>query len=186
MEMPPDPRPKAREPYTADEVRRIIDVCDTFGKADYERRRARAMVLLMRFYDLRISDVATLQRSRVRTDEIFLHALKNGAQIWLPLYREVELTLEAVPEPNGAPADCPSIFWNGSGIVRNHVDSVGATLRAVFRKSGVQGAHPHRFRYTRATEILVKGGTTEDAANILGDSPHIIQKHYEMVSRLPA
>ena len=36
----------------------------------------------------------------------------------------------------------------------------------------------HRFRHTLATEILIKGGTIEDAANILGDSPATIRKHY--------
>ena len=33
-------------------------------------------------------------------------------------------------------------------------------------------------RHTLATEILVSGGTIEDAANILGDTPEIIHKHY--------
>jgi hypothetical protein len=46
------------------------------------------------------------------------------------------------------------------------------------RKSGVPQATSHRFRHTLATEILVKGGSIEDAANILGDSPAIIRKHY--------
>lgn len=36
----------------------------------------------------------------------------------------------------------------------------------------------HRFRHTLTTEILVNGGSMEDAANILGDSPEIIRKHY--------
>ena len=43
------------------------------------------MVLLMRFYGLRVSDVATLRKDRVRNDHLFLHAVKNGAVIWLPL-----------------------------------------------------------------------------------------------------
>jgi hypothetical protein len=33
-------------------------------------------------------------------------------------------------------------------------------------------------RHTLATEVLVNGGSIEDAANILGDSPAIIRKHY--------
>jgi hypothetical protein len=64
------------------------------------------------------------------------------------------------------------------GSTRNHIEDVAKTLRAVFRKSGVEGATSHRFRHTLTTEILVKGGTIEDAANILGDSPAIIRKHY--------
>jgi hypothetical protein len=42
----------------------------------------------------------------------------------------------------------------------------------------VQGARAHRFRHTLATEILSNGGTVQDAADILGNSRRIIEKHY--------
>jgi integrase/recombinase XerD len=183
VEMPRDPKPHERKPFGETEKAAILAACDTFGRADYERRRARAMILLLSTYGLRLSDVATLEKNRVKDGMIFLHALKNGAAIRLPLFPAVEFSLNAVPTPNGAPTDCPYFFWNGSGVVSNHFDSVGATLRAVFKKSGVEGAHAHRFRYSIATEILVKGGTLEDAANILGDSPAIVRKHYAKWSR---
>src|SRR5208283_5440087 len=49
----------------------------------------------------------------------------------------------------------------------------------MFRASGVRDAHAHRFRcHTLATEIFIKGGTIEDCANILDDSPEIFRKHY--------
>ena len=102
MKMPNDPKPKERVPYTTQEVTRIIAACDSFGRHAYERLRARAMVLLLRFYGLRISDVATLERGRVKHGQIFLHALKNGAAIWLPLYPEIAMALECV-RYRGAP-----------------------------------------------------------------------------------
>jgi integrase len=42
----------------------------------------------------------------------------------------------------------------------------------------VPRAHAHRFRHTLATEILENGGSIEDAAEVLGNSPNIIRKHY--------
>jgi site-specific recombinase XerD len=178
MDMPSNPKPRPREPYTVEEIGRIVSACDTFGKAHYERLRARAMILLMRYYGLRVSDVATLRRDRVRATEIFLHALKNGASIWLPLYPDVKFALEAVPPTMGAPDGCPYVFWTGLGDRDGHIRTVIGTLHAVFKKSGVEGASAHRFRHTLATEVLVKGGSIEDAANVLGDSPNIIRKHY--------
>jgi site-specific recombinase XerD len=177
MEMPGDPKSAPREPYTAEEVARILAACETFGKGPYERARARAAILLMRYYGLRVSDVATLERARVRGGQIFLHALKNGAPLWLPLYQEVEFALACLPAPKGA-ADARYFFWSGEGSRENQINTVGRTLQAVFAKSGVSGAHAHRFRHTLSTEILVSGGSIEDAANILGDSPAIIRKHY--------
>jgi len=52
------------------------------------------------------------------------------------------------------------------------------TLSAVFKRSEVRGAHAHRFRHTLATDLLVKGATGQDVADILGISPHIVRKHY--------
>ena len=48
-------------PYTKSEIIAIIGACDQIGRTSYERRRARAMTLLMRYAGLRISDVVTLQ-----------------------------------------------------------------------------------------------------------------------------
>ena len=178
MDMPSDPKPKPREPYTSEEVTRIIAACQTFGKGAYERLRAHAMILLMRRYGLRVSDVATLRRDRLRGDRIFLHAMKNGAALWLPLWDDVKRALEILPVPQGAPADCKYFFWTGLGDRDGTIKTVDRTLQAVFRKSGVKNATSHRFRHTLATEVLVNGGSIEDAANILGDSPEIIRKHY--------
>jgi site-specific recombinase XerD len=52
------------------------------------------------------------------------------------------------------------------------------TLSAVFVKSEVQGAHAHRFRHTLATELLGQGSTSEDVADMLGNSAAIVRKHY--------
>src|SRR5260370_11117650 len=114
MKMAPDPNPKPRQRYTQAEIIRSLAACDTFGKYSYERLRARAMILLMRFYGLRVSDVATLKRDRIRDGQIFLHALKNGAPIWLPLYPEVMQSLECLPFPQGTEADCPYFFCSGA------------------------------------------------------------------------
>lgn len=183
MEMPKDPQPKPREPYTQAEIIAIFAACDSFGKGAYERSRAKAMILLMRYYGLRVSDVATLERARVSETEIRLYTQKNGKPVAHELYPVVREALDALPLPKGASVDCPYFFWTGQGDRHGHIKTVDRTLQAVFRKSGVKGAIAHRFRHTLATEILVNGGTTEDAANVLGDSPAIISKHYAKVSK---
>ena len=51
-------------------------------------------------------------------------------------------------------------------------------MDAVFERSGVTRAHCHRFRHTLASEHLGKGGTLEEVAAILGDSPATIRRYY--------
>ena len=51
-------------------------------------------------------------------------------------------------------------------------------LCAVFAEAGVKNAHAHRFRHTRATELLARGATMDDVAALLGNSVRICEKHY--------
>src|SRR5271163_1415677 len=55
---------------------------------------------------------------------------------------------------------------------------VDRSLRCVFKASGVPRAHAHRFRHTLVTELLGQGASFEDVADILGNSPAIVRKHY--------
>ncbi len=184
MDMPKGPKPKPRLPYTNEEIAKILAACDTFGHAQYERSRARALILLMRWFGLRVSDAATFERDRIRDDQVFINAMKNVHPLWLPLseYPDVQFALDVLPAPLGAPADCKYYFWTGLGGRDGHIKTVDRTLQAVFRKSGVKDASAHRFRHTLTTQILVNGGSIEDAANILGDSPAVIRKHYAKYS----
>lgn len=181
--MPKEPQPKEREPYTREQIEAIMRACDTFGKSEYERRRARAMVLLMRYFGLRASDVATLRRDRIKNGHLFVRAVKNSKSVWAPIaeFPDLVFALEAVPLPMnqaGEAVESPYFFWTGEGDMVGHIKTVIRTLQAVFRKSGVEHAHAHKFRHTVTTQILAEGGTFEDASIILGDSPTVIEQHY--------
>ena len=52
------------------------------------------------------------------------------------------------------------------------------TLAAVFKKSGVKDAHAHRYRHTLATRLLEQGASFEQVADILGNTPAVVRKHY--------
>ena len=51
-------------------------------------------------------------------------------------------------------------------------------MGTVFKRSGVKNAHAHRFRDTLATRLLENGATFEEVADILGNSPAVVRKHY--------
>lgn len=178
VKLPANVKPSPVEPYTAAEVARLLFACDRFGRASYERRRARAMVLLLRYTGLRISDMATLARERIRDGEIFLHTLKTGGRILLPVPADLQAALDVLPPPIDGEPDCPYFFWNGVMGEQAAICNARRTLSAVFRYSKVPGARTHRFRHTLATDILVKGGTEQDVADILGISPAIVRRHY--------
>jgi integrase/recombinase XerD len=171
-------KPAEVVPYTSEEVARILGACEFIGRADYERRRARAMVLLLHQTALRISDVAMLERDRVRNGQILVRTLKTGGMVYLPIAQELEAALGALPNPRGASSDPRYFFWNGITSKRAVVGIAERTMAAVFKASKVPNAGAHRFRHTLATRLLGIGASLEEVADILGNSPAIVRKHY--------
>jgi site-specific recombinase XerD len=165
-------------PYTREQIVKIIAACDEIGRSSYERRRARAMVLLMRFAGLRISDVVTLERSHIRGTYLVKRAVKNHRPIQVELPRPALEALELLPIPKAAAKDNRRFFFSDTTGLRTLVKAAWRTLDAVFTRSGVPEAHPHRFRHTLASELIGKGGSIEKVAGILGDSPITVRRYY--------
>jgi integrase len=107
-------KPKEVKPYTANEVAKIVAACENFGRQAYERSRAKAMVLLLRYTALRIGDIAVMTKDRVSWDgarwRIFLRTEKNGSPVFLPLPDSVVKSLDAMPVPRGAGNDHKYFF----------------------------------------------------------------------------
>ena len=99
--MPKNLKPAEREPYEANDIAKIIAACDAIGRGPDERLRARAMVLLLRYTALPISDVATLGRSRIRDGEILVRTTKSGKPVKLPVHADLQATLDVLPVPRG-------------------------------------------------------------------------------------
>ncbi|MGP8247083.1 MAG: tyrosine-type recombinase/integrase [Bryobacteraceae bacterium] len=176
---------------TLQEESEILAACDQIGGgkynrsgARYEQLRARGMIMLLRHTALRVSDVCTLRKDAVSWDSekntwrVFLYTQKTGDPVFLPIPESMKLVLDALPAPRNAPQDYAYYFWNGQSSRRALVGIAERTLSAVFRKSGVKDAHAHHYRHTLATRLLEQGATFEEVADILGNSPEVVRKHY--------
>jgi site-specific recombinase XerD len=191
LSAPRNLKPNEVVPYTIQEECLILAACDQIGGgkynrsgARYEQLRARAMVMLLRHTALRISDVCTLRKDAVTWDQenstwrVLVRTQKTGEPVYLPIPEPLKIALDALPAPRNAAQDCPYYFWNGNGSRRAVVGIAERTLAAVFKKSGVKHAHAHRYRHTLATRLLEQGATFEQVADILGNSPAVVRKHY--------
>jgi integrase/recombinase XerD len=139
------------------------------------------MILTFRYTALRIGDVSMLARDRISRDgdrwRLFIRTEKSGQPVFLPVPPDLKAALDSAPPPVSN-IDSRYFFWNGIGKPKAHKAHIDRCLRAVFKESGVKGAHAHRFRHTLATELLGRGASFEDVADILGNSPPIVRKHY--------
>lgn len=174
-------RPKEKRPYTSEEFTSMLAAAGEMGRGAYERLRARAALLVLRYTAMGISDVVTLEKAHVVNGWLTRERTKTGNPVRLNLQQyapEVLAALETLPEPKGCDGVSRYYFWSGNGSIAAAKRDLSRTLKTVFKLSGVEGAHAHRFRHTMATAILEAGGTAEDAANILGNSPAMILRHY--------
>ena len=182
IKSPRNIKPNDVEPFSTAEVNAIIKACDGIGRGPYERLRARAMILALRYTALRIGDVALLGRERVSRDgnrwRIFLRTEKSGKPVFLPIPADLKTALDTVPLPRGCGENSRWFFWNGVSSERAMKGIAERSLASVFKASMVPHAHAHRFRHTLATELLGNGASFEDVADILGNSPEIVRKHY--------
>jgi integrase len=97
--------------------------------------------------------------------------------VFLPIPTELKAALDLVPLPRGCGEDPRWFFWNGVSSERAMKGRAEGSL-AVFKFSMVPGAYAHRFRHSLATDLLGSGASFEEVADILGNSPEMVRKHY--------
>src|SRR5204863_1417946 len=143
-------------PFDRREMTAILKAADEFNPSGKfgqgNRKRVRAMALLLRYSGLRISDAAILERSRLNRDKLFVYTQKTGTPVWVPLPPKVVKGLK------DAPSDNPKyFFWNGRCSPMSTVKIWERTFQRLFELADVPGGTLHRFRDTFAVELLLKG-----------------------------
>ena len=165
-------------PFDEAEIEAMLAAADTFATFGRygagNRKRVRAMILLLRYSGLRISDASTLERSRLEGTKLFLYTQKTGTPVRVPLPQHVVDALHA------SPSDDPRyFFWNGQCRRTFAVKIWETTFKTVFKKADVEDGHIHRFPDTFAVRLLEKGVPIETVSVLLGHSNIAITlKHY--------
>ena len=163
------------EPRHIDAVLKAADEFNARGKFRTAiRQRIRAMILLLRYSGLRISDAAVLERSRLKSDKLFLYTQKTGTPVWVPLPPK---TVEALSQ---SPSDNQKyFFWNGNCLPTSAVKIWERTFGTVFEKAKIPDGTIHRFRDTFAVKLLLTGVPIEQVSVLLGHSSlRVTEKHY--------
>src|SRR5260370_28073454 len=106
------------------------------------------MVLLLRHSGLRIADAVMLKRRRVKDGRVFLYTAKTGAPVWLPLPDEVIYALNKCPNKS-----TEYFFATGEGKKQTAVNNWRDDLATLFKRAGVQEAHPHRYGTTLTASV---------------------------------
>ncbi len=174
--------------FTREEFRALVDATYAYGDwrggHDFEHRRdrLRALILLMRWSGLAITDAVTLERERLSDDgNLFLYRAKTGVPVYVPLPPEVHTLLRSLPSANPH-----YFFWSGKRdretIKRGWVRSLALLFKNAALKNPdgtLKRCHSHMFRDTFAVELLLAGVPIDQVSLLLGHSSvKVTEKHY--------
>jgi integrase/recombinase XerD len=161
-------------PFSGEEMQRILDACDgyldSYGRTgQWNSRRLRAFVLLLRYSGLRIGDAARLSRDRIAGNKLFLYTAKTNVPVYCQLPQFVVEALASLEHSNNQ-----YFFWSGvEGKAGKH--SVARDymryLSRLFILAEVKNGHAHRFRDTFAVELLLAGVPLERVSILLVQHP---------------
>ncbi len=152
-------------PYTEGEFNALVEATKELPTVlESMKERTRAMLYVLRYTGLRISDAVRLTDKEVGKTAVTLRMAKTRVAVTIPLVAGLRERLEAIKFPNGR------YFSTGEA----QIDTDTGNWRRRFAKlaaiAQVKNAHLHRLRDTFAVELLIQGVPIEDVSILLGHS----------------
>ena len=172
IEMPKvdDSEPKPYEPH---ELVRINEAIDQFPNkgiyGEMTRERLRAFVAVLRWTGMRIGDAVQLPENIGAN--IKLRTTKNGKHVSVPTHPEIEGGVKKIKRGT------QYLFWSGEGTVKSQVSCWERTFKKLSKIAEIH-IHAHRWRHTFIVNLLTKGVPVSEVAALAGNSPRIIERHY--------
>lgn len=171
--------PRPTLPFTREEMLRLLAAIDKYkalfrGQGAENAMRIRALVLLLRYSGVRISDGVSMTADKLRGNKLFLYSHKTGVAVNTILPDFVLKALEATPRVTES-----HFFWDGTSNLEAIVGSWRKRLAKLFELAEIEHGHPHRFRDTFAVELLLNGVPIERVSILLGhQSVRVTERHY--------
>lgn len=172
-------------PFSDDEIKRIIEACDKFsdsswvnmhGKGVWTADDVRDFIWVMLYTGLRISDVCFFDMKRLKGNEVFLRAKKNGGDVfaYIPDWLRDRLSARAKRLGNR-----PFLITRSERL-ETITNMWRVRIAKVFELAGKfdEKPTPHRFRHTFTRILLERGVPVADVADLLGDDEKTVREHY--------
>jgi integrase len=162
-----------RKPYEPGELQLINEAVEQFPNwgiyGEMNRERLRAFVAVLRWTGMRIGDAVQLTRDKISNGHLTLRTTKNGKRVSIPIHPEMTKAIAKI--------DGYFLFWSGHGTVKSQVSCWERTFKRLSKIAKIR-VFAHGFRHTLIVELLSKGVPISEVAMIVGNTPRIIERHY--------
>jgi site-specific recombinase XerD len=162
--------------FAPDEFNGLIKAAE--GMRGRKAGRLKAFILVMRWTGLRILDVTTLERRRIRNGKLLLYTTKTGAPVYAPL---PPFVLKALAEMKPLPDSHKDyFFWSKVGKAETAANVWRRSfMTAVTNSKFPRRGHPHMVRDTFAIEALLAGVPVDQVSKMLAHkSIQTTDRHY--------
>ena len=144
----------------------------------------RALIELMRWSGLRISDALMVAKNRIVANRFTLRTVKNGTKLTVILPDHVVTALHALPER--PTVDLRYYFWSGKSEIKSltgqwqrKLGRLNKYLSMLDYESRPLQFHSHQLRDTFAVEHLLAGTSMQDLSKMLSHkSVRVTEKYY--------
>lgn len=192
----PTPNARMMQPYTEDEVRRILAAVAKMNA--YDRRHDRhvtgrrptaardiAIILILLDAGLRVSELCELRLRHYdrKTGRLLIEHGKGDKQRVVYIGMAARRALWKYLASRGdLPAAAPLIA-HSDGSATNR-DAVRKLIQRAGARAGVNGATPHRFRHTFAINFLRNGGNMAALQDMLGHATLEMVRRYARLAEV--
>lgn len=165
-------------PFTDQEMEKILWAADSIREAHPKipaetPKKLKALILLMRYSGIRISDAVLFRRESLKDNKLFLRQEKTKHPVWVPLPKHVVQAVKDCDEGN------EHFFYRQVGKPKSAITEWQQRLKLVYEMAGVVGGHSHRLRDTFSVDLLSRGVSLETVSRLLGHtSLRTTQRHY--------
>ncbi len=162
---PPKVEDSPTMPYMKEEFQRVLRACSIYPHKGHPNKlygaRLKALVLLLRYSGLRITDAVTLSKDSIKDGVLTLRTAKTGTDVRVPLPPLALKALAGIPTTN-------YYFWSGTSTKKACVGDYQRAFKKLYELAKVEGGHAHRWRDTFAVELLLAGVPIERVSVLLG------------------
>ena len=151
-------RKTVKKPFSAVELEKMRNACQNI--------RDLALIEFLYATACRVSEVSRLDIVDVDFDNLECTVLGKGNKERVIYLTEVAAMY--LQKYLDARKDTSNALFVGRGTRRIGKNGIEAIVKRLGKAAGVENAHPHRYRRTRATNLLDRGMNIQDVAAILG------------------